>query len=216
MSGQNTQSEITVFEVTTHRNTQNRIVLSYKAAMETIAYSLAGSLDIVKRWKGLNEFSGLDTPELAGSFNHRIRYELNKRFTDNDVGEFSITEHHATNVTFPSKSYVRKILPGLEFDPSYELQAALNRVALDEDTARDAGDFLRSVIDLNIRTLERRLSPEQIGAVINDVSQRNGGHDFTQGSKWTAQEFVAALPTLVFDKFNDLAREAFPSQTMKM
>lgn len=216
MSGQNTQSEVTVFEVATHRNTQNKIVLSYQAAMETIAYSLAGSLDIIKQWKGLNEFSGLDTPELVGSFNHRIRYELNKRFNDNDVGEFSITEHLATNANYPSKSFVRKILPGLEFDPSYELQAALNRVALDEDNVRDAGDFLRSVIELNIHSLERRLSREQIVATINDVSQRNGGHDFTHGSKWTAEEFVASLPTLVFNKFHDLAREAFPSQSMKM
>lgn len=209
-------AEVTIFEVMTYKEPRNRMVLSYQAAMETIAYSLAGDVDTVLEWKGLNEYPGLDTPELAGSFNHRIRYELSKRFDDNDLREFMITEHLATNALYPSKSVVRTILPGLEFDPSYELQASLNRVANGEDNVRAASDFLRSNVELNIRALKRRLTDEQIVAVLDDVSQRTGGRDFTAGSTWTAQEFVRSFPILVGSKFSELAAEAFPSKTMRM
>lgn len=216
MSDRNIPSAITVYEVKTYKEPQTRLVLSYEAAMGTIAHSLSGSVDIINDWKERNEFPGLDTPELAGNFNHRIRYELNRRFNDNEVREFTITEHLATNDLYPSRSFMRVIVPGLEFDPSYELQAALIRVSRGEETVMEAADFLKNVVELNIRSLGRRLSADQIVAGLDEVQHRTGGRDFSYGSTWRTHELVASYPALVYNKFRDLAAEAFPSHSMKM
>lgn len=190
------------------------IFSKFHDVMIDIGVRLTGSLANLDPWRKFPEFEGLDTPQRAGTLNHRIRYGMEAK---KDV-VYEVHEHRVG--TFPGGSSLVRLIPlSNEFDPSYEFQYALNVFAQGIESAPTASGKLEAFLKSHISTARGSKSDEEIITGIRDTHQRMGGLDFL--AEYDADEAEQAplldwLPGFVRARFDDYAAEIRPSAGMKI
>jgi hypothetical protein len=200
----------TVFQIITNGQAGS-IVPTFEDAMVNVGVKLAGSRDQLVAWRKNGEFDGLDTPELAGSFFHRIRYAMDM----SESNKYKFEQHEVTNIPGGS-SLVRSIPISNEFDPGYELQYALNTFARGIESAPTASAKLEAFLKSHVAAARQVASDEQIIAGLKETHQRMGGFDFVGQYEPHGTELLDWLPEVARSRFDELAEELRPSSGMKI
>lgn len=185
------------------------IVSDFATAIQQIGYTLAGSVDALNKWKSFPEFEGQTSEELAGTFYHRIRYAMVEQERD-----YSLEEHRLSGL-LGAKSFIRSINLKHEFDPAFEIQAALNYVARGIESVPTAAAKVEALIASHIKVARMTKSDVEIIEGLKEVQLRMGGQDFV-GDKPHGTEFLDHLPGVARTRFNELAAEMTNTVGMKM
>lgn len=184
------------------------VARDFHGAMERIGVHVAGSQRVMRKWRTLGEFPGLDTEELSGSFYHRIRYAIA------NLPDEYVIDVHCLDGAADRPTLVSQIKVQYEFDPAYQLQAALNRVAEGLCKVEDGVWALMTQLRDSLSFKRSIASDEDIVAQMRETHRRMEGHDFCGADVAEATKFLDELPSLVCERFEQLAREAFPSPSM--
>lgn len=192
----------TVFQIIAD-GVPGNIVPAFGIAMEQIGFTLAGP-EHISSWRHVGEFPGIDTVELAGSFFHRIRYEM--AVTDR---EFTLQEHKLSNFLGGS-SIVRTIPVSDEFDPAFVVQHVLNDVALGLESVDTAARRVETVVGTRIKLARLEKSDADILAELRDTSQRMGGFDFIGDLNPNATDFLDRLPVKARERLEALLLDFKP------
>lgn len=201
----------TMFQIVVNNRPEN-IVSTYQDAMRQIGLRLAGSREAFKEWHSNGEFPGMDTAELSGSLNHRIRWELLRK----PYGDFYYINQHLVTNGLEDQTLVRTVVLDKEFDPGFELQAALNCVALGMESAPTAGAKLEAILKSHLRTARDCGNDANVIENIREVHARMGGHDFLGNYEGNGEEVLDWLPSIARERFNELVEKLQPAQGMTM
>jgi hypothetical protein len=194
----------TIFQVIKDGQPSNELVDSFDTALRRIAIAFT-SVKEYETYGRLDEFEGLDTVELGGTYRQRLRFAI-----EETGRQCAVAEHRLTGVHEPS-SVVRTIEVTTEFDPGYELQAGLYYTAGGDIEPENAAKKLTSIINDKIVFERISKSDEDIVAAIIEVNERMGGESFGAAEARDATAFLNQLPIAVSDRYEALAAKAFPA-----
>ncbi len=200
-----------IFEVNDSHN-HTFLATSMRNVFDRIAYALASDPSEVATWKTMDEFPGLDTPDLCGNWRQRVRFEA-----ENAGRWFYVAMHDVS--TPPSKdTYVKGANFSLtdEFDPSYEIQKSLYLVSLGEETVETASKALHDGISNRLAKFYPYVKKDEILKKIRAIHSIMGGQEVLPKPIENPAEFLTALPQICKDRFEELAARAFPQPSMTL
>jgi len=184
----------------------SKVTASFDQAMRHVACIVVPDPKARENLGRLDEFTGLSTKELAGSYYQRIRYACEGHSESIEIVEHDLNRAPALESSGFSIDLINT------FDPSYELQAALYRASETETDLGEIADDLHVEITDGIEEMKRfGASAENIVAELREIERIMGGVALIPEAG-DPDNILRQLPYIAEDKFRELAAEAFPEE----
>lgn len=186
----------------------NTVVSSLDLALRHFAPSLANGPAEYDTVGKDDEFPSLEAQGLAGSYAQRLRWLAEGRFETVEI----VMHDTDSKPGFVTSEFSLDLVN--DFDPAYELQAALYKTESTDEDIMIIGDELQIEIVDGIQEGRRFL--EDDAAFVERLRQTErwmGGEQLIPADGDPA-EILAGLPQLARQRFEEMAAKAFPDEVI--
>jgi hypothetical protein len=184
------------------------ILDSFDSAFRHLARAELGK-EVYDKCGSLDQFEGLNTQELAGTFFHSLKFAM----WGAGVRDSVIEEHRVTPL-FQTPTAARRFNVINELDPAFTIQVYLYQMSLGKNDPEVLSNGVFESIKSQIHFERLSLTDREIVEKIIDASHRYGGNDLGAQEADTLRsytEFLNALPEIAKSRFDELAAKAFPA-----